>query len=172
MSVREPSLDHRPARSGERAPERATKRLTPLAHGTQNGCFGCGDANPSGLGLRFYVDEDDRILCHFTLEKRFEGPPGYAHGGIIATLLDEAMSKANRHRGVYAMTRHMEVDFLRPVPLGVELVLEGRSASEEGRKHRCDAELREPGGRVLATGRGLFVEVKREKLLHTQTDGR
>ncbi len=148
------------------------KRLAPLAHGTQNGCFGCGDANESGLGLRFYVDEDGLVLCPFTLERRFEGPPGYAHGGIIATLLDEAMSKANRHRGIYAMTRHMEIDYLRPVPLEVELLLEGRSATEEGRKHRCTAELRDDAGHLLATGRGLFIEVKREKLLGAQIKAR
>ena len=117
------------------------------------------------MGLKFYVDEDGLVLCRFTLEKRFEGPPGYAHGGIIATLLDEAMSKANRYRGVYAMTRHMEIDFLRPVSLGVELLLEGHSASEDGRKHSCSAELRDQAGHLLATGRGLFVEVKREKML-------
>jgi uncharacterized protein (TIGR00369 family) len=146
--------------------------LTPIAQGTQNGCFGCGDANQAGLGLKFYADQDGLVLCRFTLEKRFEGPPGYAHGGIIATLLDEAMSKANRRRGVYAMTRHMEVEFLRPVPLGVELLLEGRSATEERRKHRCTAELKEPGGRVLATGRGLFIEVKRERLVPLPTDER
>lgn len=139
--------------------------LTPLAHGTQNGCFGCGDANEAGLGLKFYADEGGLVVCRLTLERRFEGPPGYAHGGIIATLLDEAMSKANRRRGVYAMTRQMEIEYLRPAPLSVELLLEGRSAADEGRKHRCTAELRDTAGHLLATGRGLFVEVKREKLL-------
>jgi hypothetical protein len=51
------------------------------------------------------------------------------------------------------------------VPLGVELLLEGRSATEERRKHRCTAELKGPGGHLLATGRGLFIEVKRERLV-------
>ena len=47
---------------------------------------------------------------------QFEGHPGFLHGGIIATLLDETMSKAVRARGLTAMTRHMEVDYKRPVP--------------------------------------------------------
>lgn len=140
---------------------------TPLGHGTQNGCFGCGDANPTGLQLRFYVDAKAGVVCRLQLAARFQGPPGYAHGGIIATLLDEAMSKANRRRDVYAMTRQMSVDFLRPVPLETELLLEGHAETMEGRKHRCSATLRDAAGRVLATATGLFIEVKRERLLHS-----
>ena len=138
----------------------------PLGHGTQNGCFGCGDANESGLQLRFFVNAEQQVECRVSLDARFQGPPGYAHGGIIATLLDEAMSKANRRRGVYAMTRQMSVEYLRPVPLATELMLESHAETEGGRKHRCTATLREMGGRVLATATGLFIEVRPERLLH------
>ena len=79
------------------------------------------------------------------------------HGGAIATLMDEAMSKANRARGVTAMTRHMEVEYLRPVPLGVPLLLEGRHTRADGRKHFCEAELMNAEGRVLAKAKGMFV---------------
>ncbi|HEY3990250.1 MAG TPA: PaaI family thioesterase [Acidobacteriaceae bacterium] len=141
---------------------------TPLAHGTRNGCFGCGDDNPAGLRLKFFIDEEDRVLCRFRLPAQFQGPPGHAHGGIIATLLDEAMSKANRHRNLVAMTRHMSIDYRRPVPLESDLVLEGWSesdtASTSGRKHQCSAEIRDASGTVLASATGIFVEVKPELL--------
>jgi uncharacterized protein (TIGR00369 family) len=137
----------------------------PLGHGTQNGCFGCGDANATGLQLRFFLDAAGGVICRLQLAKRFQGPPGYAHGGVIATLLDEAMSKANRRRNIYAMTRHMSVEYLRPVPLETELVLEGHAQTEAGRKHRCTAALRDSEGRVLATASGLFIEVRPERLL-------
>jgi acyl-coenzyme A thioesterase PaaI-like protein len=88
------------------------------------------------------------------------------HGGIIATMLDEAMSKANRHRGIVAITRHMSVDYRKPVPLEADLVLEGWSerdaASDSGRKHRCAAEVRDASGTVLATATGIFIEVTPE----------
>ena len=144
---------------------RATREI-PLAHGTQNGCFGCGDDNPAGLHLKFFIDEENRVLCRFRLAGQFQGPPGHAHGGIIATLLDEAMSKANRRRNVTAMTRHMSIDYLRPVPLENDLVLEGWSESDidSGRKHRCSAELRDVSGTVLASATGIFVEVTKELL--------
>jgi uncharacterized protein (TIGR00369 family) len=146
------------------AAEEAPK-LTPLAHGAQNHCFGCGVANRTGLRLKFFVDEQDRVICHFKVPRRFEGPPGHVHGGVIATLLDEAMSKANRQRGIVAMTRQMEVEYLRPVPLNTLLTLEGRSTGGEGKKHHCEAEIRNAGGTVLATGHGLFIQIDAEKFL-------
>ena len=140
----------------------------PLGHGTQHHCFGCGDANASGLKLRFFLDEAAGVVCRLTLDRRFQGPPGYAHGGIIATLLDEAMSKANRRRNVYAMTRQMAVEYLRPVPLGAELMQEGHGEQQHGRKHHCAAALRDGEGRVLATATGLFIEVRRERLVDAE----
>lgn len=134
-------------------------RLHPLAHGALNHCFGCGDKNRSGLRLRFFVDDEGTIVCHTRLPSRFAGPPGHAHGGVIATLLDEAMSKANRARGVVAMTRQMQVEYLRPVPLGVQLTLTARHASGSGRLHHCEAELADAAGQVLAKAKAVFVTV-------------
>ncbi|HVJ07068.1 MAG TPA: PaaI family thioesterase [Acidisarcina sp.] len=138
-------------------------KLTPLSHGAQNHCFGCGDANKTGLRLKFLTDETGRVLSRIKIPRRFEGPPGYMHGGAIATLLDEAMSKANRARGVTAMTRQMEVEYLRPVPLGVPLLLEGRLLRADGRKHYCEAEVSDADGRPLARGKGLFLAIDPEK---------
>lgn len=139
-------------------------KLAPLSHGALNRCFGCGQQNPSGLRLKFFVDEERTIVCRVRLARRFGGPPGHAHGGIIATLLDEAMSKANRQFGVLAMTRQMEVEYLKPVPLGAPLLLTGRHASSLGRKHNCAAEIANDDGVVLARAKGLFLEVKPEML--------
>lgn len=139
-------------------------KLERLSHGALNRCFGCGEKNKTGLRLRFFVDQEHTIVCRVRLAKRFEGPPGHAHGGVIATLLDEAMSKANRQFGVLAMTRQMEVEYLKPVPLGTRLLLTGRHAGAEGRKHRCEAELANEDGVVLARGKALFIEVTPEQL--------
>ncbi|HTW45837.1 MAG TPA: PaaI family thioesterase [Acidobacteriaceae bacterium] len=137
----------------------ARGKLERLSHGALNRCFGCGERNKTGLRLRLYVDEERVIVCRVRLARRFEGPPGHAHGGVIATLLDEAMSKANRQFGVLAMTRQMEVEYLKPVPLGVRLLLTGRHAGAEGRKHNCEAELTNEKGELLARGKALFIEV-------------
>lgn len=140
-------------------PPRDEPTLTPLAHGALNHCFGCGLDNPSGLRLKFFVAADGTIVCHPRLARRFAGPPRHAHGGIIATLLDEAMSKANRARGVVAMTRQLDVQYLRPVPLGTPLTLTARHLEAHGRRHHCEAQLTDASGQLLATATAVFVAV-------------
>jgi uncharacterized protein (TIGR00369 family) len=132
---------------------------TPLFHGAQNHCFGCGTANPVGLQLEFSVTPDHSVVCAATVSDNYEGPPGYLHGGIIATLLDEAMSKANRAQGVTAMTRQMQVEYLRPVPSGVAIEIEGRVTRSEGRKHWTEAQIRSAEGKILAQATGLFIAI-------------
>lgn len=140
------------------------KTLTPIAHGALDRCFGCGMENKFGLRLRFYVDEAQQIICRVRLPRRFEGPPGHAHGGIIATLLDEAMSKANRVHGITAMTRQMEIEYLRPVRLKQPLALTARRTSHQGRRNYCEAEIHDASGTLLARGKALFITVDRSKL--------
>jgi uncharacterized protein (TIGR00369 family) len=139
-------------------------KLEPLSHGALNRCFGCGQTNSTGLRLKFFVDDERTIICRVRLAQRFEGPPGHAHGGIIATLLDEAMSKANRQFGVLAMTRQMEVEYLKPVPLGKRLLLKGRHASSSERKHFCESQLTDENDVVLAKAKALFIEVDPEMI--------
>jgi uncharacterized protein (TIGR00369 family) len=140
--------------------ENANENLTPLAHAAQNRCFGCGQANPMGLHLEFLLAPDHSVVSLPAIPDMFEGPTGYLHGGIIATLLDETMSKAIRAGGFTAMTRQMEVNYLRPVPSGAPLRLEGRLASSEGRKHWAEAKILNEEGAILAQGKGLFIEVR------------
>jgi len=135
------------------------ENLTPLAHVAQNRCFGCGQANPVGLQLEFFLAADQSVVSLPTVPDTFEGHPGYLHGGVIATLLDESMSKAVRARGFTAMTRHLEVEYLRPVPSNASLRLEGRVTRNEGRKHWSEAKILNTEGKVLAQGKGLFIEV-------------
>ena len=138
----------------------STEKLTPIALRAQNRCFGCGQANVTGLRLEFLLAEDGTVVCLPTIPDSFEGPAGYLHGGIIATLLDEAMSKSVRARGFTAMTRHMEVDYLRPVPSSTPIRLEGHVTRNEGRKHWTEARILDAERTVLAIGKGLFIEVR------------
>jgi len=137
--------------------------LTPLGHGAQNRCFGCGEANPNGLQLDFLLAEDGTVVCPASIPDRFEGHPGFLHGGIIATLLDETMSKAVRARGLTAMTRHMEVDYMLPVPSCKPIRMEGKVIRDEGRKHWVEATIFDSDGTSLAQGKGVFVEVRPPK---------
>jgi uncharacterized protein (TIGR00369 family) len=139
----------------------STEKLTPMARVAQNRCFGCGPASPAGLHLEFMLAEDGSVVCLPTVSDLFEGPRGYLHGGIIATLLDEAMSKSVRSRGLTAMTRQMEIGYLRPIHSATPIRLEGRLLRSDGRKHWTEARILNLRGHVLAEAKGLFIEVRR-----------
>jgi uncharacterized protein (TIGR00369 family) len=131
----------------------------------KNYCFACGKNNPEGMRLRFTYDEDrDSFVCRFRLGKRYTGPPGHSHGGIIATILDEAMGKVNKLRHVVAVTVEMTVNFLKPVPLNKPLRVESREESVNSRKHINVAEILNQKGEVLARGRALFIAIDPHKM--------
>ncbi len=131
----------------------------------RNHCFGCGTDNPEGMHLKFSLDEASRtFVARLRLPRRFQGPPGHAHGGIIATILDEAMGKVNRLRSLVALTSEMKVEYLKPVPLGQPLIVEGREVRKRGRRLLHAAELRDEHGQVLARSRGTFVVVDPQKM--------
>jgi len=135
------------------------EHLTPFAHAAHNRCFGCGPANPGGLHLEFYLAPDGGVTTSLVVPESFDGHPGYLHGGIIATLLDEAMSKSVRALGKPAMTRKLEVEFLRPVPSGQKISIIGRVVRSEARKHWSEAGILNAEGTALAKATGLFIEL-------------
>lgn len=118
------------------------------------------------MRLKFTYDAArDRFLCRFRLTRRYSGPPGYAHGGIIATILDEAMAKMNRAKQIVAVTSQMSVDYLKPVPLNQSLVVESRETKVSGRRRFRAADITNPSGRVLAHASGVFITIDPSRIL-------
>lgn len=131
----------------------------------KNYCFACGKDNPEGMHLKFVLDrERKRFVSNFRLSKRFTGPPGYCHGGIIATILDDAMSKLNKLRDVIAATSELKIQYLKPVPLRIPLRVESRELQKRGRRLVHTAELLNQEGEVLARGRGVFVIIDAKRV--------
>src|SRR5580704_233551 len=131
----------------------------------KNNCFVCGQNNPEGMRLKFMLDEARQtFVCKFRLGKRYTGPPGHCHGGIIATILDDAMGKVNKLHQVVALTKEMTVEYLRPVPLHKPLRVEGKGVSVNGRQHINMAEISNEKGEVLARSRGTFIAIDPEKM--------
>ncbi|HZZ16889.1 MAG TPA: PaaI family thioesterase [Candidatus Sulfotelmatobacter sp.] len=131
----------------------------------KNNCFVCGQNNPDGMRLKFILDEDRQtFVCKFRLGKRYTGPPGHCHGGIIASILDDAMGKVNKLHHVVALTREMTVEYLKPVPLRQPLRVEGREIENRGRTHINSAEILNNKNEVLARSRGIFIAIDPEKM--------
>lgn len=110
------------------------------------------------MHLKFFLDRQcNHFVSRFRLSKRYTGPPGHCHGGIIATILDDAMSKLSKLRDVVAATSRMTVEYRRPVPLHRPLRVESREISKRGRRLTRVAEIIDEKGTVLARSRGVFV---------------
>jgi uncharacterized protein (TIGR00369 family) len=129
-----------------------------LAPNPTNHCFGCGGANDGGMKLTFVQDNgQQRIVGRFVLGARYQGGGGMAHGGIIATLLDEAMGKVCRFRNARAVTAELTVEYLKPVRVDAEIVVEAFETEQKGRNLFQTGEIRNAAGELLARGRGRFV---------------
>jgi uncharacterized protein (TIGR00369 family) len=129
-----------------------------------NPCFGCGGGNPRGMKLAFEMDESSqRVIGHFRLGPEYQGATGFIHGGIIATVLDEVMSKVSRFSNVRAVTAELTVEYLLPVRVDEELRAEGFATRREGRQLYHEGEIRDATGNLLARGRGRFVIIDPER---------
>lgn len=128
--------------------------LGTLYHGDR--CFACGREHPAGLRIAFVWTSDRRVQGRFAFRPEHEGPPGRAHGGLVALALDDAMSMPIHGGGRFALTGRLEVDFRAAAPIGRELVVEAWIDREEGRKLHLRGALRD-GETTIATGAALYV---------------
>ena len=122
-------------------------------------CFGCGQANLFGLQLELFERPGGGVEGRFFVKQDHQGPPGYAHGGVIATALDEAMSLLVHQRGPLALTGRLEVDLLAPVPVGTFVEVSADVEEVDGRRIVATAAAQDEAGTALGKARGTFVEV-------------
>jgi len=135
--------------------------VRPHADGTvpahQPHCLGCGPDNPASMGLRLRID-DDRVRGTVRFDRRQEGAPGFAHGGAVATVLDDALGTVLVILERPAVTANLNVDFRAPAFLEHDLTIEAWSDRVDGRKLHLVGRLLD-GDNVIAEARGLFIEV-------------
>jgi len=124
-------------------------------------CFGCGIANPFGLHLRFFEVEPGHVTAEITVPDNYQGYPGVVHGGIVATMLDEAAGRA--HMGGdpprYLFTARLDVRYRQNVPVGKLLRLVGKVGKSRSRTASSKAEICDESGKVLAEADALLVDV-------------
>ncbi len=134
-------------------------------------CYGCGRLNPDGLHIQT-AWEDGEAVTRYTPPARYTAIPGYTYGGFLASLVDchstgaaaIAAHLAAGHQvgdGTPAprfVTASLQVDFLKPTPLGVELVVRGRIVEHKGRKVVVDSEVW-AGDQVTVRGHAVLVQM-------------
>jgi uncharacterized protein (TIGR00369 family) len=150
------------ATSPERSPDAPATGTVLPPHYAQ--CFGCGADHPSGLHLSVTVAEGVAVDAVFRVAEAHQGAPGLAHGGVLATAADEALGFLNWLLRRPAVTARLEVDYLRPVPVGSDLHLRAECTAVDGRKTfvRCEGRLDGPEGPPALRATGLFLAVPME----------
>jgi len=124
-------------------------------------CFACGQDNPTGLRLHFEVDESARsIKTIFNPQKIHQGYQDVVHGGIISTILDEAMTKLAFALGYNAVTAKLTVRFKRPLMVGESVVVTGRLVKEAKRAMEAEAVAVKEDGTVIAEAQGLLMVLR------------
>lgn len=112
------------------------------------------------MKLRFELDLDEmRTYGKFALGANYAGGAGFAHGGIIAVVLDEAMGKLSKLTDERAVTAELSVEYRKPVPVDQEIVVQGWQTEEKGRNRFRAAEIHDTKRNLLARGKGRFVVV-------------
>jgi uncharacterized protein (TIGR00369 family) len=125
-------------------------------------CYVCGKENPAGLGVDFEIDKEQRaISAKFTPSNSHQGYEGIVHGGILSTLLDEAMAKLTVSLGTPAVTAEIKVTFKAPAAPGEELFISGRLTHETRRLIQAQAKI-ERGPVLIAEATGKLLRISTE----------
>lgn len=130
-------------------------------------CLVCGLKNPFGLHTAFYELDNKEILAVFKPRTEHQSYPGRLHGGIISTILDEAIGRAimmHADKEVWGVTVELQVRFKKPVPLDEELRVIGRITKDSSRFFEGNGELLLGDGTVAAEAHGKYLKVPLEKI--------
>lgn len=125
-------------------------------------CFGCGGDQPHGLHIGTRAGEGVSVTASFTVRPAHQGAPGLAHGGVLASALDETLGSLSWLLCTIAVTGRLETDFVRPVPVDTVVHLRAEVTAVAGRKIYGTATGRVggPEGPVAVRAGALFIEVE------------
>lgn len=115
------------------------------------GCFGCGQDNPIGFKLKFQRDECG-TRAEFTPTEKYQGWPGYLHGGIAGCLLDEVMSNAAAFGGIRCVTAKYETRLKKLIPINQPLMLTAQITRKTRKVIECKSQIALKDGTVVAEG--------------------
>ncbi|HVE63952.1 MAG TPA: PaaI family thioesterase [Mycobacteriales bacterium] len=131
-------------------------------------CFGCGPRNGSGLALKFFAEPaEQRVVADFTMTREHSGAPMFVHGGLVMTLLDEAMAWSTigiRRR--FALTRDFRANFAVPLIIGTPYSVYGMPDQlvDGDRVIAVRGEIRDAAGTVCASAEGDYWVMSHDEL--------
>jgi uncharacterized protein (TIGR00369 family) len=133
--------------------------LEALQSNLHAGCILCGAEHPQGLRLAFKTRADGRVEAQFPCDRLYQGYTGYLHGGIIAALLDSAMTNCLFAHGRVALTGELSVRYLKPVVVSQPAVVSARIANSWPPLFHMEADVRQ-NRNIMARATAKFMEVR------------
>jgi len=138
--------------------------LQPLKRENQLLSFVSSDSGQR-IDITYYFDKGSgHVFARVLFGEKAQGPPGHAHGGAIASVLDEAMGAAAWLNGFMVMTAKLEVSYLQALPLNREVYAEAWVDSSDEKKVRLKSRLADETGTVFSNGKGLFIQISKERI--------
>jgi acyl-coenzyme A thioesterase PaaI-like protein len=126
-------------------------------------CFACSPDNRRGLHLDFHANDGGEMVAEWIPESEFEGFRGIIHGGVVSTVLDEAMAKVVAAAGIDALTAELRVRFRQQVTTGAAVEIRGWIEGHQRRVVRTEATLTEHNGVELAHAWAVFLVLKQKE---------
>jgi uncharacterized protein (TIGR00369 family) len=121
-------------------------------------CFACGPNNPIGLKLQFRF-EGQEYVTEFEVKPEYQGWRGIVHGGLLATVLDEAMARLLWERGRNAITGRLTVRYHKPLAIGERVQVRARITKQRPRVIEATAEAFRDDGTLVAEATAMSMEV-------------
>ena len=137
-------------------------------------CFVCGVDNATGLMLDFFETDSGEVVVETIVPERFQGYPGVVHGGIVASIVDEALGRV--HMGAdpdnprFMYTAKLSVQYRRPVPTQKPIKIIGHAQKSKKRYATATAEIFGPNGELLVEAEAVLVNVPQETLNSVNLD--
>ena len=129
-----------------------------------NMCFACGEENPISLSLKFEEISENKVKAEFTPGEYHQGYDGIIHGGLTATLLDEAMAHVIGFKGIKAFTAELNIRFRKEIKIGEKLEIVGKYKSSKkssiANVHYAEAEIFDEDGSLRAKAEAKFIEAQ------------
>lgn len=120
-------------------------------------CLLCGSKNPVGLRLDFEVMPDSSLKAEFMSKFMYEGYKGFLHGGVIASLIDSAMTNCLFAHGIAAFTAELDIKYRLPVRCGRKITVTARIAKSYAPLHMLEAQVFQ-NGHAAVTAAAKFME--------------
>ncbi|WP_276352157.1 PaaI family thioesterase [Cohnella caldifontis] len=128
-----------------------------------NHCFVCGKDNPRGLHIAF-EKVGDEVVAEYRCTEEMNGWPGIQHGGITASLLDEAAGYVPHFLGLVAMTAKLDIRYLEPIQSGERLRITGRPVKRTSRLIEVEAKITGEEGQLKAQANASMIVLTERQL--------